>query len=253
METPGYLGGDDEALAYVRHVPKSSVRGAVLMVPALAIERTHSYLVSVRWARALCAAGFEVLRFDLRGTGESGGDFAAMHFGLWREDVLRGLAFLRSQRSTTKLFVHGLRAGALLATQVLEAPEVDGLLTWAPPQSGRAYLMEVLRRKLAADYAESSTGAPKTRAAYIERLESGQQVEVEGSPWSKALWESAQGLSSTAPPSVDGKPRLALTPAEVEFPRPPFWQDSDVLKPKVDALFEASLAFLFAHTGAAPS
>lgn len=33
METPGYLGGDDEALAYVRHVPKSSVRGAVLMVP----------------------------------------------------------------------------------------------------------------------------------------------------------------------------------------------------------------------------
>lgn len=262
-ESPGYLSQGEDSLYFVHHRALTERRAAVLLAGPLGLERAHGYVVWVRWARFLAARGVEVLRLDYRGSGESTGRFDEMTFPRWEEDLRTGLEHLRRASPGVPLMVHGLRLGALLAARVFRTERVDGLLMWEPPESGRAHLMEVLRRKVAADNLEGTGGEARSREDYVTELEAGRRVEVEGLPWSRGLWRSSEGYGLAVPEKDEARPwrvvHLDGRPAErhlapgksrsVRAPRPFFWTTSNRLLPELAELYEDGLGFI-SGTGA---
>jgi alpha/beta superfamily hydrolase len=257
-ESPGYLTRGTDSVYFVHHPAQGVRRAAVVLSGPMGLERTHAYIVWVRWARFLAARGVEVLRFDYRGIAESSGRFEEMTFQHWEEDLRGGLEHLRRACPGVPLWVHGLRLGALLAARVFQTGGADGLLLWDPPESGRAHLLEVLRRKVAADNLEGTGGTARSREDYIAQLESGGQMEVEGLPWSQGLWRSAQDYPLALPAKderrpwrvvhLDGRPAEKLLAPEhgrsVRTPRPFFWTAGNRLLPDLGELFEDGASFV---------
>ncbi|HEX6736185.1 MAG TPA: hydrolase 2, exosortase A system-associated, partial [Azonexus sp.] len=71
-------------------------KGAVLYLHPFAEEMNKARRMAALQSRALAAAGYDVLQFDLLGCGDSSGDFADATWPAWREDVLAGYRHLRS-------------------------------------------------------------------------------------------------------------------------------------------------------------
>jgi len=243
----------------VHHRAVGERRGAVLFIGPLGLERTHAYASAARWGRTLAAAGFDTMRFDFRGIGESTGEFGEMTFDAWARDVARAHEELTRACPGLPIGLHGLRGGALFAARAFAAGQGDALVLWDPPTSARAHMLEVLRRKLAADYAEQGAQLRKTREQYVADLERGAVIEVEGYPWSKALWGSAAGWDLVIPaPSesrpwrviyLDGRPQerfgvAAEHAASTRIPKPPFWLESKMLRPNLSDLFGATERWL---------
>ncbi|QSQ27177.1 alpha/beta hydrolase [Pyxidicoccus parkwayensis] len=256
-EAPGYLTQGEHSLYFVHHRAPGGSRAAVLLVGPLGLERAHAYIVWTRWARHLASRGVDALRLDYRGCGESTGRFEDMTLPRWEEDVRAGLDYLRRECPGVPVVLHGLRLGALLAARVFQQERAEGLLLWDPPESGRAHLMEVLRRKVAADNLEGTGGTARSREDYVAELEAGGFMEVEGFPWSRGLWRSAESYDLALPSKDDARPwrvvHLDGRPAErclapghgrsVRTPRPFFWTTSNRLLPDLGELFDDGASF----------
>jgi len=244
METPGYLSlsEDREPVYYVHHPTEERCRGSVLMMGPIGLERTHAYLVWARTARALAREGFDALRFDYRGLGESGGHFEEATFESWLDDAATCFDFL-SKKNRGKIGLLGLRGGALVASKLFESRRGDALLSWEPPACGKAHLLEILRRKLAADYAEDGAGKRKTRDDYVREMTAGTIVEVEGYPWTKSLWESALRTELACPTDRPNKTIFMNREGGIAIQKPPFWLDSMVPNPDVRELVAATVGF----------
>lgn len=245
---PHYLDHQGEQLYVVHHAARGPRRATVVLAGPMSLERTHATLTWVRWARALAERGYEVWRFDYRGVGESTGNFAEQTFDGWFEDLTRVIKEARVN-GASRLVVLGLRLGALLGRAAYEEHLADAFIAWDAPAAGKPMLMDMLRRKLAADYMEFS-GEKKTRDDYVRLLEAGEVVEVEGYPWSRGLWRSAEPFTFAAPERIDGewlsvfldnRPADRLPNqnfyASVRIGRPAFWLQSHALKADVDELF----------------
>ncbi len=173
------------------HKPDAQViwRGAVVYVHPFAEEMNKSRRMAALQARALAEAGYAVLQIDLQGCGDSSGDFGDATWEGWIEDVCLACNWLR-QHSDAEIWLWGLRTGCLLASAV--AARIDrpsSLLLWQPVVSGKQFLQQFLRLKLAS---EMQGGDPKKLMERIRRqLAQGQSVEIAGYRLSSGL---ADGL-----------------------------------------------------------
>ena len=110
----------------------------VVIVPPLFEERKSSYFALRQLALALAAAGHPTMRFDYRGSGESGGYSGVRRWEHLAQDVAtvrKTLASLSGKRDSALL---GLRLGATLALQ--ETIRVGGecVIALAPIVKGAA-------------------------------------------------------------------------------------------------------------------
>ncbi|MBE2248991.1 MAG: alpha/beta fold hydrolase [Myxococcus sp.] len=264
-EAPSYLAHGVEQLYLVHHACAGQrPRATVVLAGPMTLERAHGYLSWVRLARNLALNGYDVLRFDYRGVGESTGDFRAQSFDTWREDLGAVVAHAKALHGG-RVVVLGLRLGALLGRPLFEAGVVDGLVAWEPPPTARAMLMDMLRRKLAADYMEFPEAPRKVRDDYVRDLERGLEVEVEGYPWTRALWASAADVTFTEPERIggewltvflDGRGAEKLPVARraqyaaFRIPRPSFWLQSTHLVADLADLFTLTQERLHQWTNA---
>jgi pimeloyl-ACP methyl ester carboxylesterase len=262
-ERPALVPHANEQLYLVRHeAARLPAKASVVLAGPMTLERSHGYLTWVRLARCLALNGFDVLRFDYRGVGESPGVFQAQTFDTWRDDLE---AVVDLARARGRVLILGLRLGALLASQLLVDRRVDGLAAWDPPTNGRAMLLDMLRRKLVADYAEFPDAPRRTRDEYAKALEAGDEVEVEGYPWTKALWQSASRFAWRPADFAAGKhlsvfldgrtidPTAAAHTIAVKIPRPAFWLQSANLVAELDELFRVTMTRLDAWAAASPA
>jgi hypothetical protein len=96
-----------------------SARGeGLLLCGPFAVERERAYLTLVLWARTLASRGFEVMRFDYRGQGESTGAFEDMTIARWREDAAFCAARLSAATQGGAVVLQGVRLGALIAAEL---------------------------------------------------------------------------------------------------------------------------------------
>jgi alpha-beta hydrolase superfamily lysophospholipase len=117
----------------------------VVLVRPIGTDHTRCDRPYRHLAERLAEEGFACLRFDLYGTGDSGGDESDP--GLvpyWLDDVGRAIDEVRARSGAERVAVVGLRLGATLAhAAAAERGDVDSLVLWSPYVSGAAMLDEL--------------------------------------------------------------------------------------------------------------
>ncbi len=174
-----------------------AVGRAVLYLPPFAEEMNRTRRMAALAARALATAGHPVLLLDATGTGDSSGDFAAATWQLWLEDFSVGAEWLKLRSGAPPVLL-AARSGALLAPALLAtgAAAHDSLALWQPVTSGKQYLTQFLRLKLASDMGainDTAAGGTKALRASLERGDRG--VEIAGYELNADL---ARGLDEAA-------------------------------------------------------
>jgi uncharacterized protein len=144
-----YFGGPGAQLWGCLHrARREGHRSCVIVLcPPVAVEYARTYQTCRRWAVRLAHAGFDVLRFDYRGTGDSHGDFRDATMALWLDDIeaAQREASTRAE-GPAGVCLMGLGLGASLAALSCRARPVGnsmsdaGLVLWNPVINGQAYL-----------------------------------------------------------------------------------------------------------------
>lgn len=197
VEQVGYFEVTGAQLYTVLHeVPDPIAR--VLLIGPFASERHSSYTPWVRWARYLAARRIECLRYDYRGIGESTGVFEEMSFENWLQDVELLADWLKKRSPEVPMVLHGLELGTLLAGKAFARGVGDVLLLWAAPANANQVLRATLLRQIAMDQAFKDKHQRRPVSDYLEQLEGGDFLEVEGYQWSGRLWRDSFKLELPA-------------------------------------------------------
>jgi pimeloyl-ACP methyl ester carboxylesterase len=166
--------------------PRDEAReAAVVLCKPFGREAACCHRAYRHLSQRLADAGFHVLTIDYHGTGDaSGGDADDERLAAWLGSIRAGTEWTRRNLGLGKVVLMGTRFGALLALEAAARDEIDGLVLFAPPVSGRAWLREVRAlRRLGSSHgpktfvlppgAEESGGFLLTRATVeeLERLE----------------------------------------------------------------------------------
>jgi hypothetical protein len=197
-ECPGYFPVSGASLYTVLHKVENPV-ARVLLVGPFASERHTSYRTWVQWARHLSTKGFEVLRYDYRGVGESTGSFEEMTFESWTDDVHCLVAWLRNREKRAPVVLHGLELGGLLAARSFHEGEGDALLLWSTPTDANKVLRSTLQHWIGPLQLLKREGERRLPSHYFRLLEAGSSVEVEGYEWSAELWRQSLDFGLPAP------------------------------------------------------
>jgi exosortase A-associated hydrolase 2 len=175
-----FLARDEHSLFCVLFSPPPGQPrvGSVVHVPAFAEEMNKSRRAVASAARAMAERGWQVLVFDLHGTGDSSDDFGDATWSGWLEDVHAAVRWLR-ERTGTEPVLWGLRTGCLLINDVLEQADSSRLIYWQPTLTGDAALTQFLRLRTVG--AVSNAERPKeTTKALLETLQGGTSLEIAG-------------------------------------------------------------------------
>ncbi len=189
-EIPGYFEVDGAHLYTVLHEVQDPI-ASVLLIGPFASERHNSYLAWVRWARYLAASGFEVLRFDYRGIGESTGAFNDMTFSIWSKDIFELAQRHRHRNPSVPFVLHGFELGGLFAGSIFDRGLGDALLMWSPPASANQSLRSTFMRWIAMKHLFTPAEVRLPASHYFRQLEEGGSLRVEGYLWSSALWQDS--------------------------------------------------------------
>jgi alpha-beta hydrolase superfamily lysophospholipase len=141
-------------------------RGGVLLCNPIGDDAVRAHRPLRHLAQRLSRAGFGVLRFDFRGTGDSAGDERCpLRVAAWLDDVRAALAELRARSGPGPIAVVGLRFGATLALLAGTGDEVDSVVLWGPFARGAAFHSETTRLYKMHRMLEpqSFSGGPRTR------------------------------------------------------------------------------------------
>ncbi len=141
---PLHFGPDGRPLFGWHHPPGAPSRqtGVVLCNP-IGDDYVRAHRALRHLAEHLSRAGFSVLRFDFRGTGDSAGSESdPARVAAWQADVRFAVDELRALGGVERLAVVGLRLGATMAMSALGEHPVDSLVLWSPYRSGDAYVRE---------------------------------------------------------------------------------------------------------------
>jgi pimeloyl-ACP methyl ester carboxylesterase len=108
----------------------------------------HEYIRAHRTLRQLAVSlsdrGYDVLRFDYFGSGDSAGDMHETDVGQWLGDITAAIDELKAIARVTRVCLVGLRLGGTMAVQAsLGRDDVAGVFLWDPIDDGAAYLAEL--------------------------------------------------------------------------------------------------------------
>ncbi len=147
MPRAHFIGLPDRFLFTWHHAPTpaASRRAAVVLCPPLGFEYICAYRAWRILAERLCALGFDVIRFDYLGTGDSAGDPEDPGaLDAWLRSIEDATTVARRIVGSNEVALVGLRLGATLAVQAAAAMGgVRRLVLWSPFRSGRAYVREL--------------------------------------------------------------------------------------------------------------
>jgi alpha-beta hydrolase superfamily lysophospholipase len=145
--TARFIDGVSRPLFLWHHAPADAMRrgAAVVLCPPLGYEYMSAYRTWRVLAQQLSAVGFDVIRFDYDGTGNSAGiSDDPQQLDAWIGSISCAMAEARRVAGSSRLALVGLRTGATLALEAAASQDqsVDRLVLWSPFESGRAWLRE---------------------------------------------------------------------------------------------------------------
>jgi exosortase A-associated hydrolase 2 len=270
IEEPFFFTGPGDCRLFgVFHQPPSpdATKPVFVFCHPLGEEKLWSHRTFVSYARRLADAGYPVLRFDLRGNGDSEGRFQDLTVDVACADIECAMAEAKRRSGAADVSLLGLRFGATLATLVAgRVPALRHLVLWAPVTHGERYLQELLRINVMTQLATYKV-VRQERADLVAELQAGRSVNVDGYEMAWPLYESVAPLAlGTAPlqyagptlvVQVDKQPRPspdlqrlaeALPAATLAFAQEePFWKEIAKFYQEAPALFQVTTEWLAGH------
>jgi pimeloyl-ACP methyl ester carboxylesterase len=157
---PYFFGPPERQLFAVHHPAQVAARGHGVVI---CYPWGHEYVNSLRGCRQLAARlarlGFDVLRFDYYGTGDSAGWGEDVTCRSCIDDVLQAIEELTSNHRLHTLSLIGVRLGATVAAlAAAQRDDVEGLVMWEPVEAGRVYLAALRARHAAFLQSEAEGG-----------------------------------------------------------------------------------------------
>lgn len=143
--TPIFFGPKDGQLYGVYHPASGNTyrEYCVLLCYPFGQEYMRAHRAFRILATEISELGFDVLRFDYFGTGDSAGSGEQATAERWQEDILEAVREICEISGRQRVIVIGLRIGALLAAsvsgQIVPAP---ALVMWDPIVSGEDFIEE---------------------------------------------------------------------------------------------------------------
>lgn len=198
-EQAGWLATRSGAVFAGLHLPDGPARStAVLLAPPFGWEGLSAARNLRGWARALAASGHPVLRYAPPGSGDSEGVPAEQDLRSWVDALTDVATQLRAATGCASLAVIGLGLGGLATLQaVSDGLEVDQLVLWATPRSGRLWLREVKAfAALAQDPGYADDGRPPRPAEEVTTPDG--TLWVHGFPLSMQAQAQLTQLDTTA-------------------------------------------------------
>jgi len=136
-----YLRAEPDSVFAVAHLPQASTaRGTgVVMCPSFGWDEDCAHRVKRNWADSLSAAGYPTIRFDVPGTGDSGGSPRDPdRLAAWLAAVDAAANWLREEAGCVRVVGFGIGFGGMLAwAGAADGTPIDDLMLWATPTSGR--------------------------------------------------------------------------------------------------------------------
>jgi pimeloyl-ACP methyl ester carboxylesterase len=121
---------------------RSRTEGIVLCSP-FGQEAVRAHRSLRQLADEFARIGYDVLRFDYRGTGDSVGGMDGVTPLDWAEDVSHAVRELQDISGAVRTSLLGLRLACLIAAHAATAQKVQRLVFWDPVGSGQDYLDEL--------------------------------------------------------------------------------------------------------------
>jgi len=143
---PFFFGEPGEHLYRVYHSPepRNDTKTGLVLCNAFGQEYMRSHRALRQLATQLAGAGFHVLRFDYRGTGDSSLHLAQVDIDMWIEDACHAVQHHKTLADIDCTGILGLRMGGLVASVACaRASDLDFLILWDSVVSGAAYLDEL--------------------------------------------------------------------------------------------------------------
>jgi pimeloyl-ACP methyl ester carboxylesterase len=142
--TPFFFGSRDRRLfgVYEAAAPGSLVKRAAVLCNPWGSEYIYAHRSLRQLAIRMSVAGFDTLRFDYFGTGDSAGDITGADLRGWEDDIELAIEETQDMAGVARVSLVGLRLGATLAVRVAarHARHVDAVVAWNPVMSGPDYL-----------------------------------------------------------------------------------------------------------------
>jgi uncharacterized protein len=141
--------GSSERILFGLHHPAlgkpGKNRGVILCNP-FGDEAIKAHRAFRELAKSLATAGYDVLRFDYYGTGDSAGNGEDATLAQWIEDAGDAADELKDASGVAKVSFVGLRFGCTLAIEAAKGRrDLDRVVLWVPVVRGGAYLDELAK------------------------------------------------------------------------------------------------------------
>jgi exosortase A-associated hydrolase 2 len=152
---------------------------AVLVVPPFAEEMNKSRRMIAEVGRRLEKSGVGMLVLDLFGTGDSEGEFSQADWQRWKSDIAAAVHWAAAEGAPIRGML-AIRLGCILGSAALAeiGHSVQRTVLWQPVVSGRRFLEQFLRLRVAASMMGGDS--KETVAGLRGRLKSGELLEVAG-------------------------------------------------------------------------
>ena len=158
-----------------------------VVAPAFAEEMNRSRDLLRAFGHKAASRNAVTLIPDLRGTGDSPGDFGNYSVESWCDDLTAVVEFARERYRHRSVTLLGIRFGALLAARISNTLAIKRLLLWQPVVEGKRMTREFLRIWSAANMNSNTT--------VRERLEDDGTLEVAGYRVSNQLIQEVDSMS----------------------------------------------------------
>lgn len=153
-----FLASGDSQLFSIFYPARGTIRNhPVLICGSVGHEYARSHRNLQQMAQLLSEHGFDVLRFDYSGTGNSSGDCGSWLPQHWCSDINNAASWLRNRVESARLSVIGLRIGATLLSNTISLG-ADRAIFWDPAVTGASFLATLtsFQRRAERDYVRYS-------------------------------------------------------------------------------------------------
>jgi pimeloyl-ACP methyl ester carboxylesterase len=268
-ETPGFFpAGDGTPLYGVYHAPasrascppdadgKAAVRYAVVIAPPLFEERKSAYGALAQLARGLADLGIGVLRFDYRGSGESGGEAGGRRWSDLAADLDAACGEARKLSGSETVILIGARLSATLILTEADRLKPARIVAIAPILKGATEVrLWRLRSKMRSELGAQKVGedargpgaVPAARAG-LGAQETGEDargpvMDLDGFAVHRGFFEDLQrvDLSSASTPAEG--PVLLIQISHRESALPDYERLASTLGPQAELACLKTLPF----------